>query len=246
MISKEEIKQAKERAENIQTATLKSNEKAIQETQKFYETLETCNELLQEIKNESATLFENQKVLSNSNLTCAKMFKEMSESIENTTKRINNLICDFKDSLNNTSEDLKIAIHNDITENLQNEMQKIKQNTSNFNGTIENYKTKLDELVNNLGHELETATKKQKEQMEKETLKIVSGNKFLFFFFIFLSLIPSIYCLNYQFNFIPVLSQQITSEYIKGLITTPIAVIVLIIIIAIFKGLFAPKQKSYY
>ena len=242
MINKEDIQKAKQRAESIQTANLKSNEKSIQETQKFYETLETCIEILEQIKKGNNTITSNQKVLNDNMLACSNNFETMSNNIDKANGTLINAINGFKETLNGTSQDIKRAIHNDITENIQNEIGNVRDNINSFNSEMGHNKTDILDMINTFKTELENNRKEFKKAMEKETRHTIIGNKFLFFFFIIFSIIPSLYCLNWQFNFIPVLSQPLTSEYIKGLITIPIALIVLIIIITLFSHLFN-KEK---
>lgn len=242
MINKEDIQKAKQRAESIQTANLKSNEKSIQETQKFYETLETCIEILEQIKTGNNTITSNQKVLNDNMFNCSHEFNNMIERVENNYIEFKQLSETFNNVVKETANDIKRAIHNDITENIQNEIGNVRDNINSFNSEMGHNKTDILDMINTFKTELENNRKEFKKAMEKETRHTIIGNKFLFFFFIIFSIIPSLYCLNWQFNFIPVLSQPLTSEYIKGLITIPIALIVLIIIITLFSHLFNKER----
>lgn len=238
MINKEDIQKAKQRAENIQTANLKSNEKSIQETQKFYETLETCIEILEQIKIGNNTITSNQKVLNDNMFNCSHEFNNMIERVENNYIEFKQLSETFNNVVKETANDIKRAIHNDITENIQNEIGNVRDNINSFNSEMGHNKTDILDMINTFKTELENNRKEYKKQMEKETYRVIFDNKILFFFFIIFLMIPVLYCINWQFNCIPFMQQIETPDIIKYIIIFFTGFIISIPIKAIIRYIF--------
>lgn len=234
MIHKEDI----DKELNESEAIIKQQQVKIEETKKYTETLNTCTNVLNQIKELSGVITENQKILNDNMVACGNLFDKFAKTIETETDKTNTIISEFKNKLDNTSTDIKKVIHNEISENIQAEIIQIGNNTKEFSNNLKTYKTSIDEIVKKTTEELENNRKEYKKQMEKETYRVIFDNKILFFFFIIFLMIPVLYCINWQFNCIPFMQQIETPDIIKYIIIFFTGFIISIPIKAIIRYIF--------
>lgn len=207
---------------------IETNEKVAQATNNF---TQATNEMIKEYK----TLQDNQKVLYNAIIEAKKSFDTFESKADTLTQ-------ENVSALKNTMNDIEVKV-NSINENVSRYVASSFDNmvsmiTTNINTSVKNLNDQVVKSKNDVkdNYDKFNATIKEKEkELDRNIKSISSNNHFLIISDVILLLIPTIYCLNWQFNFIPNISNPtpINDMFYMGLVCGAVIILVIAFIIKI-------------
>lgn len=223
----EENKVARAKAEQVQQV-----KEAVQERT---ETTKTLIEYQKAVAEQNKTLQENQQILYNAIIEAKKSFDTFESKADTLTQE--NI-----SALKNTMNDIEVKV-NSINENVSRYVASSFDNmvsmiTTNINTSVKNLNDQVVKSKNDVkdNYDKFNATIKEKEkELDRNIKSISSNNHFLIISDVILLLIPTIYCLNWQFNFIPSISKPtpINDMFYMGLVCGAVIILVIAFIIKI-------------
>lgn len=210
----EQVQQVKEAVEE-RTQAVKTLIEYQKETQEHYQKVNSAIEMLLSAVGGAEDSFNN--------------FENKADTLtQENIKALNNAVDTLKNIL--SSIDNKIA--EQIKNNFDSQVATLKNNVSQNTKALTDTTTKAQEIIKNGYDNFNVILTEEKKELQHQVKSISSKFSFLFIIIPILLIIPTLYCLQWQFNFIPFLNQApITDMFIMGFVCA-IALVILLVILA--------------
>lgn len=220
----EENKVARAKAEQVQQV-----KEAMQERT---ETTKTLIEYQKAVAEQNKSLQENQQTLYDAINNAKDSFDIFENKADNLTqqniKALENAVNNLKSVLANIDSNISTQIKNNFDKNVGHLNNAVNDSINILTDTT----TKAQEIINNRANSFDNILKDSEKELKHDIKKISSKSSFLVIIGIILLIIPNLYCLNWQFNFIPFLQQKpITDMFIMGFVCAFAIIIVFVILI---------------
>jgi len=220
----EENKVARAKAEQVQQV-----KEAVQERT---ETTKTLIEYQKAVAEQNKTLQENQQTLYNAINDVKESFESFESKADTLTQENIQALNKAVDTLKNILSSIDSKIAEQIKNNFDSQVATLKNSVSQNTKALTDTTTKAQEIIKNGYDNFNVLLNEEKKELQQQVKSISSKFSFLFIIIPILLIIPTLYCLQWQFNFIPFLNKApITDMFIMGFVCA-IALIILLVIIA--------------